>query len=325
MSEPVAIWYLKNLGVDVARDVRLVVATHWHDDHIKGLADTLMECRRAAFCCASVLTHSEFLATANVLNSNNSLKGGSGTREIMAVHELLNKDFGRSPSLRAIQNRLLWPMTKDEAEELRAHVWSLSPSDAEYELFLQRISSEMPGVRAPKYRIPSQGPNNTAVVLLVESEQSCALLGADLEERGDNRTGWAAVLSSRLALAKPAACFKVPHHGSINAHNDTVWSGHVASNALAVLTPYGRGRKRLPSVEDISRISGLTDRAYRAGRLSRTDARSYSNAVEKTIREAGVVFREYTAGLGVVRCRESLGPTDAWEVELFGDASKLGQ
>ena len=33
--------YLKGLGVDVAKSVCVVVVTHWHDDHINGLASIL--------------------------------------------------------------------------------------------------------------------------------------------------------------------------------------------------------------------------------------------------------------------------------------------
>jgi glyoxylase-like metal-dependent hydrolase (beta-lactamase superfamily II) len=35
-GRPVALEYLKQLGVDVATQVSLVIATHWHDDHIWG-------------------------------------------------------------------------------------------------------------------------------------------------------------------------------------------------------------------------------------------------------------------------------------------------
>jgi glyoxylase-like metal-dependent hydrolase (beta-lactamase superfamily II) len=37
-SQPAAVEYLQSLGGDALGGVRLVIATHWHDDHIRGLA-----------------------------------------------------------------------------------------------------------------------------------------------------------------------------------------------------------------------------------------------------------------------------------------------
>ena len=37
--EPQALDYLLSIGVDPAAAVTLIVATHWHDDHIRGMAN----------------------------------------------------------------------------------------------------------------------------------------------------------------------------------------------------------------------------------------------------------------------------------------------
>ena len=46
-NTPVAIHYLNRLGVDPAEAVTLVVATHWHDDHIRGMARLVAACTNA--------------------------------------------------------------------------------------------------------------------------------------------------------------------------------------------------------------------------------------------------------------------------------------
>lgn len=56
---PAALKWLDDLGVDVATAVKLVVATHWHDDHVRGLAETLRACDGASFVCSSVLLSGE--------------------------------------------------------------------------------------------------------------------------------------------------------------------------------------------------------------------------------------------------------------------------
>ena len=63
-KEPVALSYLKSLGLDVGRSVRLVVVTHWHDDHMEGVATLLQHATNAVFCISIALRKDEFLSVA---------------------------------------------------------------------------------------------------------------------------------------------------------------------------------------------------------------------------------------------------------------------
>src|SRR5437867_1014279 len=63
---PVGLAYLKRLGVDVRMAVRRVIATHWHNDHVRGLAQTLQECGDAKFICSQALFTKEFIALTNL-------------------------------------------------------------------------------------------------------------------------------------------------------------------------------------------------------------------------------------------------------------------
>ena len=60
-GRPATIGYLKQLGVDVASQVEAVAASHWHDDHTKGLSTVIDECRSASFCLSSALQKQEFV------------------------------------------------------------------------------------------------------------------------------------------------------------------------------------------------------------------------------------------------------------------------
>ena len=64
-----ALPYLEGIGLDPAQVVVLVVATHWHDDHIRGLAKLVEACDQATFCCASALCQAEFLSAVDALIS----------------------------------------------------------------------------------------------------------------------------------------------------------------------------------------------------------------------------------------------------------------
>jgi hypothetical protein len=125
-----AVEYLRSLNVDLGRDVVFVVASHWHDDHVRGLSDLLLECSAATFCCSSALRDSEFLEAVG--HAATLQDGGqySGLREMRRVFEIIK--------IRAGFNSVRWPLA-DRPLYLRsagkvptAKITSLSPSDAEY-------------------------------------------------------------------------------------------------------------------------------------------------------------------------------------------------
>ena len=64
---PAVLAYLRNLGLNPSEAVSLIVATHWHDDHIRGMGEVVEVCDKAAFCCASALGAEEFLAALAAL------------------------------------------------------------------------------------------------------------------------------------------------------------------------------------------------------------------------------------------------------------------
>src|SRR5438876_12006346 len=47
----VALDYLEAIGVNVASDVKLIVASHWHDDHIDSLSQIYDRAQHAVFAC----------------------------------------------------------------------------------------------------------------------------------------------------------------------------------------------------------------------------------------------------------------------------------
>ena len=51
-DEPAALAYLSAIGVATDR-VRAIVASHWHDDHVRGIAATARECSDAEFHLSS--------------------------------------------------------------------------------------------------------------------------------------------------------------------------------------------------------------------------------------------------------------------------------
>ena len=52
---PAPLAYLIDRGVDVEMDVDWVIATHWHDDHIRGIGYVFEACKSAKFGCPNAL------------------------------------------------------------------------------------------------------------------------------------------------------------------------------------------------------------------------------------------------------------------------------
>ncbi len=86
-KQPVAIEYLESLGVDVASSVVLVVVSHWHDDHIRGLNSIVEKCTSARICYSAALLKQEFLSLVSTFSGRLSLvdRNTSGTKEIADI------------------------------------------------------------------------------------------------------------------------------------------------------------------------------------------------------------------------------------------------
>ena len=107
---PLPLEYLRQINVDPAKNVKLLIATHWHDDHIRGLSNILRECTSSQFVCSNAMGSTEFATLVSAYRSR-SMMVSTGVKEF---HEILNilQERGKKaphnhPKL-AIADRLLW-------------------------------------------------------------------------------------------------------------------------------------------------------------------------------------------------------------------------
>ena len=310
-GKPRALEYLASIGVDARRDVDLVVATHWHDDHINGMATIVEVCREANFCCANTLINGEFLATIDALEGRHLTERGSGVREIYRVFKWLESKSSR-PRFASANTRI----------HLRGpcEIWSLSPGNTAFEGFLKSVGALLPRQGQAKTRIPSISPNDFSVVLWIAIEDVAVLLGSDLE-----RAGWIEILDSEERPAGGASMFKVPHHGSEGADEPDVWKQMLSRDPYALLAPWRRGNRLLPTTRDVERILSYTRNAYTSAnpeRISRS--RKYANRmVNRTIRSTGIRLRQLEMSPGAIRLRRRISSGSNWNVETFGAACHL--
>lgn len=323
--QPAPLEYLKSIGVDPETAVVLIIATHWHDDHVRGISKVLSACSNAKFCHSAALRDKQFLNYVFTFGERNPISAGSGTEEWIKVLDVLND----RPAIRAGMNRKVHYMSANESghgEE--CSVWTLSPSDKQVELFLRSITKFIPKKeikhRVTKYRATQPDDNHQCIVTWIEIGEHSILLGGDLIETADPDSGWSVIVKSKERPQRDAAIFKVPHHGSKNAHNDDVWSKMLSPQPYAIVTPHNRGKKKIPSPSDVARIEAYTSNGYATAKLS--SSKSTVNrpaAVERTIKETVGKIRKIQPNTGLVRLRNSLSGPHDWSVELFGSACKV--
>lgn len=323
-NTPAAMAYLA--GLERAEVVQ-IVATHWHDDHIRGISRLIEAAPDAQVVISSVLSRKEFLKLV-AIHRGGVLANTSGIDEFAAVLRCLqrrkagNARFG-APTC-AVADRLLLRDLDALGEARPVSLYALSPSDAAILQAQLAFSQMMPVARAAKRRVASPRPNHASVALWLEAGEHRVLLGADLERTTDVETGWSAIAQrSTVVAGATAEVFKLPHHGSETGHAEEVWDGLVR-DSTALLTPFNRGKKPLPTEEDLARIASRSREVLLTAR-PRTAKLRRPASTQKMINAVVRSMSPVNAGWGHVRLRTTPGaPSRAWTCELFGDAWRYG-
>lgn len=324
LGKPQALSYLDLIGVDYRSDVKLVVATHWHDDHIRGISQILAECEKSTFATSAALHNLEFLNLVTALEPG-LMASTSGLTEFSRVLEILavKSQQGGEQSPYPNWSKSFVPIWEQNGEGKSASVQALSPSDAEMVRAWKDIATLLPETGS-KRRLAAPAQNHASVALWVTAGAHAILLGADLEETGKNYEGWATVVSSSLRPRGRASVIKVPHHGSANGHNEALWDD-MLQDPVAILTPFRRSRVPLPTPKDVERLCRLTAASYATAPpkgVAKSPRRP--RIVEQAIREAVVSIAPTEAPAGQIRLRVPFQAGEAdWAVELFGAAIEL--
>ena len=323
-----AMTYLDALAVPLERAIKLIVLTHWHDDHIRGASDILERATSAKLVCSSKWDDPAlYEAMATAIESNVDATGfDEMSRMFRILHErrLPDQRIGSTGPVWAAEGMVLF--NRASAEDRGQHpaeVVALSPSPGTQALSLHALSDFLPRVGAPQRRAVRVSPNQSSVVVQVRAGNRSALLGADLEQSSNPAVGWEAVVRSTVRPEARSEIFKVPHHGSSNAHNEKVWSTMLTPDPVACLTPFSKGVRPLPGTDDVERLLRHTSRAYCTRAPQSGRPRKRSPAVQRTIRETTRRHRVVEGRWGQVRVRGRLCGTSPLDVELHGAAYRV--
>ncbi len=307
----VALNYLDKIKIDYSA-VKAIVATHWHDDHIRGLSEVMVSCKNAEFICSSAIKSKDFREF--IFSDSDLIEGRSGNYELRKILEELAKRKGTAKF--ALENRILF-------NNQLYQIYSLSPSDHAMLLALKEITYLLPKEAQPRKGIPHIHPNHTGIVLLIVINGKGILLGADLEEKGDNRMGWTKIINSQERPKIKSDNFKIPHHGSVTAHHEGIWVSLLEKEPLSFLTSFIMGDRVLPKKADINRILSYTSNAWiTTNPNERKKSIKREPMIEKTIKQT-VKYIRALPDSGHIRIR--FDSKEKCETELFGSAMLLSK
>ena len=295
-SEPAALQYLQSIGVDVSRQLRLVIATHWHDDHIKGLATIFESARNARFVHSAAYDFKMLIQLVELAST--SAASANAVQEYKKIlSELLRRKQNGHPSFTpAIANKKLLTLPNGMTSEVVA----LSPSDIVYDNARNDLQEAFASVSQRNVPI-SNTPNQMSIALWVRVGELNLLFGGDLEHVTSPHHGWNAILFSDEKPPGRALCLKVPHHGSQNAHCDEVWSRMLVPEPIALLAPYTPSR--LPRPDDLKRLLERTPKLYMTASPNGAACPRRENSVEKTMGAAAFNRRALTGRMGRISVR----------------------
>jgi len=302
--------------------IKLIIATHWHDDHIRGLCEIVKEADNAEFVLSQAFRQDEFLTLMSYYGNEQTIKSTSGIQELYNIVVFL-KSVNKKPKF-AVADRILFER-KNEKENYYCEIRSLSPSDASIMLSNARVAELIPQLKTEKRRLPSITPNHSAVVLWIRINNKIILLGSDLENTKEPDTGWTAILSSNIRLPEKAKVFKIPHHGSYSADHPKVWEKMIDNDPFAVLTPFKNGGIKLPELADIERIYNRAGKSYITATLKEKKAKT-EHKIDKLMEDSLTMRKLVHSNFGYVQlqCGISNNFSD-WKVNLFDGASELSK
>jgi Metallo-beta-lactamase superfamily len=146
--------YLKSIGVK-PEQIEFVIATHWHQDHIRGLPMLVKWASKAQFWCPSVFAHDDFLKFASAYAEADISTLGAPCSDLAAVFELLDQRDSR-PRF-AHQDTVIFSNASSTIQ-----IFALSPVQSRIQQFLQRVASLIPKFRQPRIRVGSRRSHFTS-------------------------------------------------------------------------------------------------------------------------------------------------------------------
>lgn len=310
-SQPASAAYLDSIGVSPNR-VRAIVASHWHDDHVRGISQLDSKYNTAEFFLSTVFNEKEAGAFLAAYSGAVAPGQARGTTELYDI-------VSRRETVASIQHRSIILELDHPDRQIRATAFSPLPSA--FAQALAHMAEYLPKKEggSPISHAPDLKPNVEAVAIHIDFGEVAVLLGSDLEEHATH--GWSAIVADNWSgKRRKASAYKVAHHGSYTGDAPEIWSNLLNADPLAVLTPFNLGRHSLPSEADKTRLRGKTQHIYTSSGATRKPNLDSTN--KRRLSDICKNLTRLNSGFGAVRMRKKFG-ANPWSISCFGCAQAL--
>jgi len=307
---PAALFYLNDINISTD-DVRIIIASHWHDDHVKGMAALVKACTNAELIISGVFNDKESFAFLCAYGDKSCASQSGGTRELFQAVNI------QEAPVFAFQRSII---LEENIQGRDMRVMAFSPTNGALVKSKLHLAKYLPKAKdEPINFAPDLKPNMEAIVVHIDLGDDAILLGSDLENLLD--VGWGSVTTDRIcSKMKNASVYKVAHHGSKTGDHPDIWNILLKPKPVAMLAPFLNGNVKLPTDSDTNRIKGKVSSAYISSGASKKP--NLSNDVLRRLSDIGKNISQVNSGFGAVRFRKQLDSTD-WKVELFGNAKAI--
>ena len=95
-KQPIALNYLRSIGVDVSQQVVGILITHWHSDHIEGASALLKACSNAKLYCSIALLKKEAFQLVALYKKDIFTDTDEDIREFKEIIEFLSETKDRN-------------------------------------------------------------------------------------------------------------------------------------------------------------------------------------------------------------------------------------
>ncbi|WP_319561059.1 MBL fold metallo-hydrolase [Marispirochaeta sp.] len=324
-KESLPLKYLSDVGVNTVERVKMIIITHWHDDHIRGISQLCEKCDNASIVIPLTFGQREFVNIFSYsITDELGFRRSGNLREMLRVINVV--DQKQLELIYAKQNETIFQSNNSEN---KLSIFALSPGNLDYRLSCSGIAraykSILDGGRLHDDRI---NPNLFSIALLIKIGKSSLLLGGDLEVHPDPRRGIDNALKSHCLSDNISGLYKVAHHGSKTAYHKQLGQSLRKDN-FSIITPWRKGRNAIPTCSEIELHKQHSDQLFITAKPRNSKPiKKRSNMIDKAMRDATNFRYLYSVakpGHIIMKAKYSdlVSGNNKWEIALSNQSEKL--
>ncbi len=127
---------------------------------------------------------------------------------------------------------------------------------------MNEIRTNNIGITVPIRRLYPKSQNALSIATLISIGDFSILLGADVENSKNKKSGWQNIVESRKNFLIRPHVFKAAHHGSENSHSEELWGKVLNPRTTVIVTPFLNGKTKLPTQSGLNRLKELSTDIY---------------------------------------------------------------